>query len=100
MVFQGHANLGSCLTVFIVYLMVPCHDAGRGARITTSWSSLVAQHVRDLALSLLWLGFDPRPWALPQAMGAGGWGGLAVVGHDVASVIISTNSEGMQTAGF
>lgn len=69
MVFQGHANLGSCLTVFIVHLMVPCHDAGRGARITTSWSSLVAQHVRDLAIvaAVTWVHFLAQE--IPHAAG-------------------------------
>ena len=33
------------------------------------WSSLVAQQVKDLALSPLWHGFDPWPWnfCMPQA---------------------------------
>ena len=33
-----------------------------------SWSSLVAQQVKDLALSLLWHGFHPRPryFHMPQ----------------------------------
>ena len=32
-------------------------------------SSLVAQQVKDLTLSLLWLGFDPWPRELPRAVG-------------------------------
>ena len=33
-----------------------------------SWSSLVTQQVKDLVLSLLWLGFEPWPRAfyMPQ----------------------------------
>ena len=31
-------------------------------------SSLVAQDVKDPALSLLWLRFDPWPWDCPHAM--------------------------------
>ena len=32
--------------------------------------SLVAQQVKDPALSLQWLGFDSLAWKLPHAMGA------------------------------
>ena len=40
-----------------------------------SWSSLVAQQVKDLVFSLLWLGlllwhkFSPWVWELPHASG-------------------------------
>ena len=37
-----------------------------------SGSSLVAQQVNDLALSRLWLRFDPWPQELPHAVGSGG----------------------------
>ena len=39
----------------------------------TNWSSLVAQLVRDLVLSLLWHGFDPWPqnFCTPQAQPKG-----------------------------
>lgn len=47
------------------------HDAGRGARITTSWSSLVAQHVRDLAIvaAVTWVHFLAQE--IPHAAGMG-----------------------------
>ena len=35
-----------------------------------SWSSLVAQQLKDLALPLLWLWCDPWPWELLHAAGA------------------------------
>ena len=34
------------------------------------WSSLLVQWVKDLALSLLWCGFNPWPWELLHAAGA------------------------------
>lgn len=31
-----------------------------------SWSSLVAQQMKDPVLALQWLGFDPWPWNFPM----------------------------------
>lgn len=49
------------------YTMAGRRQGFKGTKITLSWSSSVAQQVKDLAASLLWLcsllwhGFDPSP---------------------------------------
>lgn len=37
--------------------------------MSNNWSSLVAQRVENLALSLIWCGFDSRPQSFPCASG-------------------------------
>ena len=62
----------AALTQPLAWELLYVTDAAIKRKNNKKWSSLVAQQVKDLALSLLWCRFDPwpgnfhMPWAWPK----------------------------------